>query len=489
MKVMSCLSPRVVFNRSLGRKVTVRCGKCEACLNARSANWVQRLDQEMYSSKYTFFVTFQYDELNVNQIILLRDEDNPNDCPTYIDSSTGQLYALNDCPNVTPKDIRFCEETKVLLIPSVSDFQKFLKRLRKDLKKNYNEGIRYYCTFEIGPTTFRPHAHSLFFTNSSQVAQNFAELCHKYWTYGSVFDPHLVDGSASQYVASYVNCFSNLPAIFLHPALRPKSVFSKKPPIGFNALAKEDRKRLFLEQKDVFTIFKPVSSQFCDVPLWRYFRNSVYRFIVKFGSLSYLDRVRLYGLGKIEDVGIREKIATLECLDLHYYINFYTLVRGSKYYKYNEDSFQKFLRTISLAVQDARDFGISIEYYVFLLSEYYDSLPLHQLKDYYLAQDDYFKNHPVSDFLLLNREFCLSVNHRYFSQLDNWQQFYIKMYLPDIDITKRIYLDYRKSYAFNELYKLHYKIHSDSTKTKEATDYLMANSSKFQNVINFKMSD
>ena len=489
MKVLSCLNPQVVYNRSLGRSVVVRCGKCEACLNARAANWVQRLDQEMFYSAYTFFVTFQYDEYHVMQFVRLRDEDNPNEVPTYIDSLTGSLISLADVP-FTPKDVTFCNETKVLLVPNYSDFQKFLKRLRKKISSIYGKStkIRYYCTFEVGPTTYRPHAHCLFFFDSSSLAQSFRDLCDSCWQLGCVYDPHVVTGSASQYVASYVNSLTNLPAIYLCSSVRPKSIFSKRPPIGYRALSLESRKELFFNQSQTFTIFKQNSKTFSDVPLWNFLRNSLYGFIVKFGSLSYLDRVALYRLGLSSSEYYFDSLCTSECIRLGYYKYFYTLVRGTKYYRYNEDSFIRFKRIISRAANTAKELGISIEYYVYLISEYYDRQKLDELKEYFIAQNEYFKSHPISEFLLLNRDFCFKTYGKLYSQLEPWQRYYLDLYLPDIDKTKPIKLEYKTSFAFRELNKLHRKIAYDNTKTKQNIDYLMAHSEEFKNIINYKFS-
>lgn len=489
MKVQSCLHPKVVFNRYLNRSVVARCGKCDACLNARAANWVQRIDQECFYTPYNFFVTFQYDEQHVQQFIRLRPEDNPNRLPSYINSLDGSIISLSDVDNITDKDIKYCNDTKILLVPDISDFQLFLKRLRKDIQKHYdNAKIRYFCTFEIGPTTFRPHAHCIFFVNSPLLAQDFGKLLDKHWQYGSVFDPHIINGSASQYVASYVNCLVNLPKIYLCKEIRPKSIFSKNPPIGYISKTLANRKELFFSKKDEIVIFKPLSKEFSYVPLWRALRNNLYPFIAKFGSLSYLDRVALYRLGSWYDklgfwFGLRSLRRALEYRP--YFTTFYTPIKGTKYFEYNENSFLRFARLIRKAYENATSFGISIEYYVYLMSEFYDSCAQHQLADYFRAQDDYFKNHPLSDFLLFNYDFCKKVNNKFYSMLEPWQRYYLDLYLPNLDKSKRITLNSTKSFAYNELNKLHRKIASDNTKTKLNIDYLISKKSEFLNVINY----
>ena len=299
MRLFNCYHPKLVVNKYNKELVVARCGKCPACLDARSSNWVQRLDIEMASHPYTFFGTFQYDEYNVSQLIRLRECDNPNDLPTYIDGDSGEIFSLSDCPDVRQVDIDYCNNTKVLIVCNTKDFQLFIKRLRKHITKYYGETtkLRYYCAFEYGPQTFRSHAHCLFFIDSPLLAKDFAELCAKYWKYGNVFDVHSVSGSASQYVASYVNCFANLPKIYLHPRLRQRALFSKTPPIGSFEFSKETFKELFNKGVGSFTFYRKDVHEFRDVPIWRSLQDKLYPRITAFNRLSHFDRVALYRKG------------------------------------------------------------------------------------------------------------------------------------------------------------------------------------------------
>ena len=115
MKLFNCYHPKIVTNRYTGEKVVARCGKCPACLDARSASWVQRLDEEMLHFKYTFFATLQYDEQHVPQIALLDKNERPSNMPAYINVSTGHVFDLADVSDVTQADINYCENTKFLL--------------------------------------------------------------------------------------------------------------------------------------------------------------------------------------------------------------------------------------------------------------------------------------------------------------------------------------------------------------------------------------
>lgn len=480
----------MIFNKYIQQVVIAKCGKCTACLNARSANWVQRLDQEMYYSRFTWFVTLQYDELNVMQVIRLRKEDNPDyPIPAYINSETGEIYSLKSVIGYEQKDIDYCNETKVLRIPNVRDFQLFMKRLRKELYKKYGkyELLRYYVAFEIGPTTYRPHAHCLFFTNQELFTQDFREMLSDCWQYGRVFDPHIVTGSASSYVASYVNSFVNLPKIYLCKGVRPKALFSKRPPIGYFSQTFDKRRETILASANEITIYDKSSSDFVHVPLWRSLRDRLYPTISQFGTLTYLDRIALYrlGVGLIEEK-ITDSDVYIILFGTYYYHAAFVRPCDNGSWRYNEDSFQRFLRTIKRAAKNAFEYGLSIEYYVYLISDYYDSCKSQQLAEYFRAQQDYFKIHPISDFVYFNPKFCKDVNGRSYASLSSWQKSVLidcSFCFSDDDV---VYLDYKKSFAWRELDKLHSHIYSENTKTKQATDYLMSKSDEFQNIINYK---
>lgn len=508
MKLISCYHPKVITNKYTGEEVVARCGKCPACLNARAASWVQRLDNEMLMHKYTFFGTFQYDEQNVPQIVLLDEKDRPSKFPAYINYGTGEIYDLADVPDVTPADINYCENTKYLLVPNYKDFQNFIKLLRKYIYEKYsNERLRYYAAFEIGPTTFRPHIHSLFFLDSELLAKDFARLCSKCWKYGNVFDLHSVSGSASSYVASYVNSFTNLPKIYSHPRIRQKALFSKCPPIGTFTWTEKTLKQLFDSSSYELPLFRKDVSKFVYVPLWRSLQNNLYPKIVGFDRLSHSDRIILYELGQrfvetsdsfdypslylkqLNEVN-KMYLANFLCRDYwyNYRLCFETKLpyAHSNYNRLNDDSLKRFISVTSRVVKHCLAWNVSVADYVSKIEKFYEVLEKKQLSDYYYLQDEYFKSHPIKDFLSFNPNFCVSVAGKLPSQLFPWQKFYLEFYDPELlASSKPIFIHYNKVSAYNSLRGLHDKIAFDNTKQKKANDYLLAHKDKFNNIITY----
>lgn len=73
MHLQQCLSPVRIFNKYANEFQYVPCGKCEACRNARSSYWVQRLREERKAWKYCLFVTLTYSPDSLPKLKFSRD--------------------------------------------------------------------------------------------------------------------------------------------------------------------------------------------------------------------------------------------------------------------------------------------------------------------------------------------------------------------------------------------------------------------------------
>ena len=88
------------------------CGKCHLCISKRSLEWGTRARHEISQHTENCFITLTYSEENL--------------CSQFIIKS---------------------------------DFQKFMKRLRRKT----NQKIKYMVSYEYGTKTFRPHMHAIIF--------------------------------------------------------------------------------------------------------------------------------------------------------------------------------------------------------------------------------------------------------------------------------------------------------------------------------------
>lgn len=508
MKLISCYHPKVIKNKYSGDIVVARCGKCPACLNARSASWVQRLDNEAMQHRYTFFATLQFDEQHVKQLVLLDPSDRPSKFPSYIDIDSSLIIDLSEVPDVSLADIQYCEDTKYLLVHDPKIFQDFIKRLRKIAYEKYNARLRYFIALEYGPTTYRPHGHSLFFFDSELLAKDFEELLSACWKHGCVYGTHPVAGSASSYVASYVNSFASLPKIYLHQDIRQKALFSKCPPIGSFTWSDDDYKRFFDTSVSELTLFKQKSEQFINVPFWRFISCRLYPRIVAFDRLSHYDRITLYRLGlrfiETSDCfgypSVSERRRVSES-NLMYFANFLhrelwfcyedcfktkSPLHNCKFHQLNQRSLERFISAVSIVARNCLRWNVSIADYVTKIESFYESLEKKQFADYLRMQDDYFKSHETKDFLAFNPNFCLSVANKLPSQLELWQRFYISIYNPNLlAFDKPIFIKYSDTSAYKSLRGIHDKIYFDNTKQKKSNDYLLAHKDKFYNIITY----
>lgn len=173
---MTCFTPakawqletgRVVFAErgNIAREITLPCGQCVGCRKQRAQDWAVRITHESQMHRYSWFVTFTYDESHV--------------------------------PENQSLDYRH--------------FQLFLKRLRKSRKTP----LRFFVAGEYGERTLRPHFHACLFgvhfpdmVNYRKSPSGFqlwksAEL-DALWGLGFCSIGYLSVDSA-QYCAGYIN--------------------------------------------------------------------------------------------------------------------------------------------------------------------------------------------------------------------------------------------------------------------------------------------
>lgn len=540
MQVQNCFHSKVFKNPFTGEVVNARCQKCPACLNARSSNWVMRLDMEASCHKYVLFTTLTYDEQNVSQIIRLRYEDYKEKGFGYI-GENGELIETKEIKEqFSDRDWQYCRESKVINRLDKADFQKFIKRLRYFFSQcDKGATLRYYLCGEYGPTTYRPHGHMLLFFDSAKCAREIEVLLSKSWKYGIIYDPHFVSGSASEYCASYLNSLGELPKIYLHRHLRPFTLFSKSPAIGSLYPSLSKVKELFDSGDIKFRRYDKISGKFCDEYLPRAVESRLYPRCQRFSSLSASDRIILYR--KIEEFA---KYPWLTAIDIakrlkHEYIDgksknsfigryLFEISHKRKYAvrfqkdnipdvlstlpfaplepieigflsekivvrEFCFDSLVRFVRCLLRVREQSRIFGYSISDYVKKIVDYYDKKSLQRLKDDYAFQDEYFAYHPKWHLIYFDRSFydkvltvdfdMLSIySHNILSFLFNGK---IPLHVVDgktiVDIPP---LDELQN--FQAFKQLHIKIAHDLTKQKKNNDYALTKKDKFSNIINFQ---
>ncbi len=107
--------------------VTIPCGKCTGCRLDYSRQWANRCMLEMQYHDVAWFVTLTYDNAHVPM-------------SWYTDPNTGEAFQA--------------------MTLRKKDFQKFIKRLRKEFP---NDKIRYFAAGEYGDKHLRPHYHAIIY--------------------------------------------------------------------------------------------------------------------------------------------------------------------------------------------------------------------------------------------------------------------------------------------------------------------------------------
>lgn len=172
---MLCETPILIKKSPHGNSKTyvpVPCGKCNICLNNRRKEWTIRLKEEFKVTGKALFVTLTY-----------------NDDHIPYSSESG------------------CESV------SKTDVQKFLKRLRKDVK------FRYYAVSEYGGQTERPHYHLLLFG----LTMKSANLILKAWTLQGQEIGHVQVGVLSEAGIAYAAKY-HITKLGFRPALLNRAI-------------------------------------------------------------------------------------------------------------------------------------------------------------------------------------------------------------------------------------------------------------------------
>lgn len=240
---LKCLHPRKVRNPYTGEIITVSCGKCEACQMNKSSRYAFQCKLESYASVCSVFVTLTFDNNNIPYVRLV----DSGSLGCDIVSSSGEILdkVFSDDFGLAGKDM-FLKKVSILdgRIPvlSKSALQLFIKRFRITYeRKGFNTKIRYFACGEYGPKTYRPHYHIIFFFNDRAQAACADEVVRACWTLGRV-DVQATKGTASNYVAGYVNSTGFIPRFFKTCSLRPFCTHSQWLGLPF---LKNERKNIY----------------------------------------------------------------------------------------------------------------------------------------------------------------------------------------------------------------------------------------------------
>ncbi len=162
MTPLTLVRPRSEWQTQIKEATATRivpCGKCILCLKRRQSSWTFRLNQQQKISQSSCFITLTYEDTPLSQ------------------SGTPTL--------------------------SKTDFQRFIKRLRKKhITSQSKTTLKYYACGEYGNQYGRPHYHAIMF-NMPQNWIKKSDTILKAWGLGHIFIAPCTNGRIN-YVTKYI---------------------------------------------------------------------------------------------------------------------------------------------------------------------------------------------------------------------------------------------------------------------------------------------
>lgn len=449
MRLLNCEFPQRIYNKYSKEFVYVPCGKCPSCLKRRSNVWIERLNVERKCWKYCVFFTLTY---SPDHVPYLEKLDNLYLADlTHSHTTVGMpapLINLQDLKKeCSPYEWQKCVDLMSCYdkIPylSIYDVQLFIKRLRKNLKnrvvqlygkQNVSSSdylVRYFVCGEYGPTTKRCHYHGLLFFSSEQEASCIEECISKSWKFG-ITDSSFVEASNASYVASYVNCNSDLPKILQHKSVRPFAVYSKCPPLGTLYRDDEEIRKIFDNASPRMFADYIKQAQFVNVPLWRVYKDRLFPKIAGFSKFSNYDRTLLYGasihfegnynsssasdfahymLNKYESFenSNNNDFPTFNSLYLHCYHDYISYLFDGLDAKSRLNSLMRWYFVSARVCRQADIFGINIVAYVRQIERFYENVEKEKLNLQFNFEEDYTLKFGSTSLLGLDLDFLNSV--------------------------------------------------------------------------------
>ena len=450
--IVNCLHPRRVRNKVTKEMVTVPCGACEACKSRHASNLVSRMEMETLSWKYCVFFTLTYDNDNLP---LLSVQDS-----FLTDLSAKRVHPIKGVTTVdtfevfkgmTSQQIARQHDFISLLdkyfggVPYLStvDAQRFMKRLRILISREFKKQIshpneketpicRYCICGEYGPTTYRPHMHGILWFSSDWLAVYVHEYIRKCWKYGNT-DSSFVTNSASNYVASYIDSFAHLPAIYKARSIRPFLLYSKHPALGTLVYSSESVKNMFLSG-NIMQCFLETSAQLpLSVPMWRTFQDTLYPRLPYFSVLNSRHRVTLYRILESTDFWTKTNgslnafLSAIERCNSEYVKKYLELQKqyGGKYI----DFIYKWFNICKRVSLQSRIFGITTRDYVDRIEKFYASKDYSVLKSQYEFEEKYSKEKQNALGLVgIDTSFLASLRYVPFDELDVTELLYLQSF-------------------------------------------------------------
>lgn len=422
MRIQNCQNPIRVYNKYIDEYVWVPCGHCTTCKKRYQNRWTARLENERKSSLFCLFFTLTYDDkhlprLHRKNII----DDDGKEIEAYEAYDGKFLIPFSEMKFDTQADLDYFNKkmhSGGVPYADFRDVQLFLKRLNKHFHDKYTnkyENFRYWICSELGKDTLRPHYHGILFFKSEISSPNFASDILTCWsvqgqTIGNItLEP--VESSAASYVSKYVSKPAYYPSFYSHDKIRNRFICSKRTPIGSLYELQETDAEIFHDT--VTDICLPSDSEFGLklVPLPQYVKNRLFPRCPQFGRISHALRVAVYRSSScFLAVGFqrdwKSNFSELEPLSFDGFLHEirFRFIKfagcGSSFDEYIQklvsdpysetgvNCLRRLYYMSKRVLSYCKKFGVTVEYYVHQIEDFYRKLDLKVLGLFYSFQQN-----------------------------------------------------------------------------------------------------
>lgn len=471
MRLSNCLNPERVFNKYTGKYQYVPCGKCEACCNVRSYGWIRRLTLESLKHPYTLFFTLTYDNDCVPSLgktndglvslprLIRRFDNKGNLVAKYSNDGLFIPYSevMKNSTDVE-RDWRYINRYHVFHFCDSYDVQLFVKRLRYYLyefcKKTFSDEeessirsrsrIRYYIVSEYGYINHRPHYHGLLWFDEPAIKSKVSEFIRKAWQLcdRECIDVQFSDTNSIPYVAKYIECFADLPAVYRCRDTRPFALCSKRPFIAADFYTDEKIREIILTSKVCVSIFDSKTKKNLVTRNFRSFEDRYLPRCYGFSFLSDSARICLYksvsktGLYKWSQFqeyvlglmynSLSKPVNNLDIVFIALYKRMKQIFKDLNFLQFESVLVNSIYRIFVVSKRVERssiELGINFDLYISKIIDYYNELDRYRLKDCLSFQQDFDKNPKekvnVQDLDVIYQDDCLD----YIDRLNNTDDF------------------------------------------------------------------
>lgn len=343
-----CTHQRIITNIYTHKEFYVKCGKCPACLQEKAAHRVKLIKDTLESGLETMMVSLTYARHTAPYID--RDEaylfahGKIDDLKVYRDCQFRKVRVSGDykiaykrsdkkvvLTSIPYKSYSAFNDTKDLAhefnkigVCYYPDLQRFIARLRLNLKRkyNYDQSFKTFSCSEYGAKSHRPHFHLLLFYRKGDF-EILRNAIIESWPFSDLsMWPRAIEKSyrGASYVASYVNSGSDFPS-FIKKYFKPKHSYSKGFGLGNPNYGLPKILQMFERGSLSYGVLRDKSGipSICDVPLPAYV---IHRYFPKFKAYSRISPASMVSvMRRIADFDYDKtlKLLNREGVGLFYY--------------------------------------------------------------------------------------------------------------------------------------------------------------------------